>query len=135
MAAKVTPANVHDTKPVNEMVHSDMNKLYADKGYISKALSSELLEKGLTLVTNVRNNMKAKAMSLWDRAMLSRRFIIETINGQLKNISQIEHSRHSSVHGFMLNMIAGLIAYQLKDNKPQLNLTNAEFNAIAVMAR
>ncbi|MGI2166547.1 IS982 family transposase, partial [Shewanella oncorhynchi] len=35
---------------------------------------------------------------------------------------------------FMLNMIAGLIAYQLKDNKPQLNLTNAEFNAIAVMA-
>lgn len=43
--------------------------------------------------------------------MLSRRFIIETINDQLKNISQIEHSRHPSVHGFMLNMIAGLIAY------------------------
>lgn len=32
VAAKVTPANVHDTKPVNEMVYSDMNKLYADKG-------------------------------------------------------------------------------------------------------
>ena len=84
VAAKVTPANVHDTKPVNEMVHSDMNKLYADKGYISKALSSELLEKGLTLVTNVRNNMKAKAISLWGRAMLLRRFIIETINDHLK---------------------------------------------------
>ncbi|NLQ24941.1 IS982 family transposase [Shewanella sp. S-1] len=133
VAAKVTPANVHDTKPVNEMVHSDMNKLYADKGYISKALSSELLDKGVKLVTNVRKNMKAKAMLLWDRSMLSRRFIIETINDQLKNISQIEHSRHRSVHGFMLNMIAGLIAYQLKDNKPQLNLTNAEFNAITVM--
>lgn len=64
VAAKVTPANVHDTKPVKEMVHSDMNELYADKGYISKALSSELLEKGVTLVTNVRKNMKAKAMSL-----------------------------------------------------------------------
>lgn len=87
MAAKVTPANVHDTKPVNEMVHSDMNKLYADKGYISKALSSELLEKGLTLVTNVRNNMKAKAISLWGRAMLLRRFIIETINDQFKKTS------------------------------------------------
>ncbi|ABN63608.1 transposase IS982 family protein [Shewanella baltica OS117] len=134
VAAKVTPANIHDTKPVNEMVHSDMNKLYADKGYISKALSSELLEKGVKLVTNVRKNMKKKVMSLWGRAMLSRRFIIETINDQLKHISQIEHSRHRSVHGFMLNMIAGLIAYQLKDNKPQLNLTNAEFNAIAVMA-
>ncbi|MDR9768230.1 transposase [Shewanella baltica] len=36
--------------------------------------------------------------------MLSRRFIIETINDQLKNISQIEHSIHRSVHGFMLNI-------------------------------
>ncbi|MGL4733769.1 MAG: IS982 family transposase, partial [Enterovibrio sp.] len=47
---------------------------------------------------------------------------------------QIEHSRHRSVSGFMLNMIAGLIAYQLRDNKPQLNITNAEFDAIAVIA-
>ncbi|MGL4734682.1 MAG: IS982 family transposase, partial [Enterovibrio sp.] len=49
-------------------------------------------------------------------------------------ISQIEHSRHRSVSGFMLNMIAGLIAYQLRDNKPQLNITNAEFDAIAAIA-
>ena len=116
------------------MMHEGMDKLYADKGYISKALSSKLLEKGVKLVTNVRKNMKAKAISLWDRAMLSRRFIIETINDQLKNISQIEHSRHRSVHGFMLNLVAGLIAYQLKDNKPQLNITSAEFNALVVTA-
>ena len=111
---KINPVHISgidghdDTKPVADMAFSPMDKLYADKGYISKALSSDLLEKGITLVTNVRKNMKAKAISLWDRAMLSRRFIIETINDQLKNISQIEHSRHRSVHGFMLNMIAGL---------------------------
>ncbi len=93
------------------MVHSDMNKLYAYKGYVSKALSGELLEKGVKLVTNVRKNIKANAMSLKDRAMLSRRFIIETINDQLKNNSQIEHSRHRNAHSFMLNMIAG--AYSL----------------------
>jgi len=69
-------------------------KLYADKGYISKKLSASLKDKGVDLITTVRRNMKAKAMSLWDRAMLSRRFIIETINVQLKNISQVEHSRH-----------------------------------------
>ncbi|MGL5336991.1 MAG: IS982 family transposase, partial [Enterovibrio sp.] len=132
--ARITPANEHDTKPVNKMVRDGMDKLYGDKGYISGALANELLDKGVTLVTNVRNNMKAKAISLWDKAMLSRRFIIETINDQLKNISQIEHSRHRSVSGFMLNMIAGLIAYQLKENKPQLNITSAEFDAIAVMA-
>lgn len=72
VAAKITPANVHDTKPVADMVFSPMDKLYADKGSIGKALSSDLLEKGITLVTNVRKNMKAKAISLWDRAMLSR---------------------------------------------------------------
>ncbi|WP_387493652.1 transposase, partial [Photorhabdus sp. RM96S] len=33
----------------------------------------------------------------WDKIMLSKRFIIETINGQLKTISQIEHSRHRSI--------------------------------------
>jgi len=66
--------------------------------------------------------MKAKAMSLWDRAMLSRRFIIESINDQLKNISQIEHSRHRGPNGFILNLLAGLVAYCLKDNKPHLIL-------------
>jgi uncharacterized membrane protein YjjP (DUF1212 family) len=66
--------------------------------------------------------MKAKAISLWDRAMLSKRFIIETINDQLKNISQIEHSRHRSMHGFMLNLMGGLVAYCLKSSKPSLNI-------------
>jgi hypothetical protein len=59
---------------------------------------------------------------------------IETINDQLKNISQIEHSRNRSVHGFMLKMMEGLIAYQLKESKPQLNITDVDFNAISVMA-
>jgi hypothetical protein len=134
VAAKITAANMHDTQPVSGMVVNAMDRLYADKGYISKALASDLLEKGVTLVNNVRKNMKKKALSLWDRAILSRRFIIETINDQLKNISQIEHSRHRSVHGFMLNMIGGLIAYQLKESKPQLNITDVDFNAISVMA-
>lgn len=60
VAAKITPANTHDTQPVSEMVVSSMDKLYADKGYISKALASDLLEKGVTLVNNVRKNMKKR---------------------------------------------------------------------------
>jgi hypothetical protein len=78
--------------------------------------------------------MKARALFLWDSTMLSRRFIIETINNPLKNMSQIAHTRHRSMHGFMLNRIGGLIACQLKETKPQLNITNAEFGAIVVMA-
>jgi hypothetical protein len=76
--------------------------------------------------------MKAKAISLWDRAMLSRRNIIETINDQLKNISYIEHSMHRSMKSFMLNLLAGLVAYCLKENKPSLNLTDVELNYMVI---
>ncbi len=95
-------------------------------------MSGDLFDKGVELVTNVKKNMKAKLLSAWDRAMLSRRFIIETINDQLKNITQIENSRHRSVHGFMLNIIAGLIAYSLKENKPSLRITRKEFSMMTL---
>ena len=108
------------------------DKLYGDKSYLSKALAADLFEKGVTLVTTVRKNMKAKAISLWDRAMLSKRYIIETINDQLKNISYIEHSRHRSMNGFMLNLLAGLVAYCLKKNKPTFNLTDVERNSMVL---
>jgi len=132
VAAKVTTGNVHDTKPVEELAHNLPGKLYGDKGYLSKALEANLFDKGVELITTVRKNMKAKAMSLWDRAMLSKRFIIETINDQLKNISFIEHSRHRSMNGFTLNLMAGLVAYCLKENKPSLNISDVERNAMVV---
>lgn len=132
LAAKITPANVDDRTPVPELAKELSGKLYGDKGYISKALSGDLFDKGVELVTNVKKNMKAKLLSAWDRAMLSRRYIIETINDQLKNITQIEHSRHRSVHGFMLNIIAGLIAYSLKENKPSLRMSSEVFSMMIV---
>ena len=33
-------------------------------------------------------------MNLRDKVLLRKRAIIETVNDQLKNISQIEHTRH-----------------------------------------
>jgi IS5 family transposase len=132
VAAKITTGNVHDTQPVTELAQGLTDKLYGDKGYLSKALAANLIEKGVTLVTSVRKNMKAKAIYLWDRAMLSKRYIIETINDQLKNISYIEHSRHRSMNSFMLNLLAGLVAYCLKKNKPTLNLTDVERNSMVL---
>ena len=132
VAAKVTTGNVHDTQPVAELAQGLTDKLYGDKGYLSKALEANLFDKGVTLITTVRKNMKARAISLWDRILLSKRFIIETINDQLKNISFIEHSRHRSMKGFILNLMAGLVAYCLKENKPALNLTDVERNSIVI---
>lgn len=122
VAAKLTPANVDDRKPVKELSRRLSDRLYGDKGYISQALADDLAQEGITLITGQRYNMKAKELSFFDRAMLSKRFIIETINDQLKNISQIEHSRHRSLHGFMLNLLGGLIAYSHKEDKPALNI-------------
>jgi hypothetical protein len=73
VAAKVTTGNVHDTQPVRELAEGLTDKLYGDKGYLSKALEADLLDKGLRFITTVRKNMKAKAISLWYKAMLSRR--------------------------------------------------------------
>jgi len=130
VSLKLTKGNVDDRQPVPEMADSLFGKLYGDKGYISKALSGELLDKGVELITTIRKNMKKKFISLWDRAILKKRFIIETVNDQLKNISYIEHSRHRSIHGFMLNLLGGLIAYCLKNDKPSLDLTAQEFELL-----
>jgi hypothetical protein len=46
-----------------------------------------------------------------DRILIQKRAIVETVIDQLKNISQIEHSRHRSVANFMVNLLCGLIAY------------------------
>lgn len=61
-------------------------KLFADKGYIiSQKLFDFLFEDGIQLVTGLRVNMKNKLMPFYDRMMLRKRYIIETINDMLKN--------------------------------------------------
>ena len=132
LAVKVTPGNTDDRHPVPALTKHIEGALYGDKGYISRALEDALADKSLKLITTVRKNMKAKVHSLWDSILLKKRFIIETINDQLKNISHIEHSRHRSLHGFMINLTAGLIAYCLKPNKPALHLNSEEMHMMKV---
>ena len=119
----VTPGNTDDRRPVPKLVQQLFGKLFGDKGYLSKPLADQLMEDhALELVTKVRSNMKAKVMDELDKFFLRKRAIIETINDQLKNISQIEHTRHRSLVGFMINLLAGLIAYCHQPKKPSLNL-------------
>jgi transposase len=119
----LTPGNVDDRKPVPKMVRKLFGKLFADKGYISKTLRDELLRTfNVQLVTGIRSNMKNALMPLMDKLLLRKRAIIETIIDQLKNISQIEHSRHRSPANFLVNLICGLIAYCRQPKKPSLGL-------------
>ena len=122
LAFCLTPGNVDDRQPVPELVQGFFGKIFGDKGYISQALFELLFEAGIQLVTGIRKNMKNRLIPLLDKLLSRKRSIIETINDQLKNISQIEHSRHRSVTNFMVNMVAGLVAYTHQEKKPSLNL-------------
>lgn len=118
----VTQANVDDREPLkNEcFLKQIFGKLFGDKGYISEKLTQMLFVDGIQLITNIRNNMKNSLMTMADKILLRKRSIIETVNDELKNICQIEHSRHRSVTNFMTNMIAGIIAYGFLPKKPTL---------------
>ncbi len=109
-------------KTVPNMTKRVWGKLFGDKGYISQKLSELLGESNVQLITKVRKNMMNKFISFFDKLMLRKRAIIESINDQLKNISQIEHTRHRSVWNFYTNVIAGLIAYTYQEKKPNLQL-------------
>ncbi len=124
LSFKVTKGNTNDRVPVKELCKNIKGKLFGDKGYIGKKLFEELWESGVQLITNVKKNMKNKLIPLEDKLLLRKRFIIETINDQLKNISDIEHSRHRSPTNFMVNLIAGLISYTWKDKKPSITTRN-----------
>lgn len=90
----ISPGNTNERTPMPDICRNLTGKLYADKGYIGHKLTGKLKKSDVVLVTTVRKNMKIKVISAFDRAILSKRYIIETVNDQLKNISQIDHSRH-----------------------------------------
>ena len=108
LAFSLTPANVDDRKPVQELTKNLTGKLFGDRGYISQALFKQLFERGLQLVTKLKKNMKNKLMCLLDKILLRKRAIIESVNDYLKNICQIEHTRHRSPLNFPVNLLAGL---------------------------
>lgn len=126
LAATLTPGNVDDRKPVPALVRRLIGKLFGDKGYISAALFRELWEHGLQLITSLRSNMKNVLMPWMDKIMLRKRSLIETVNDQLKNITQVEHTRHRSVPNFMVNLVAGLLCYTHQPKKPTLRIPDRE---------
>jgi hypothetical protein len=70
--------------------------------------------------------MGNRLMLLADKLFLRQRAILETIHDQFKNISQIEHSRHRSWVNFLVNVVAGLIAYCHQPKKPSLRLASKQ---------
>lgn len=130
----ITQGNVDDREPLkNErFIKAIKGKLYGDKGYLSKELTNILFVDGLHLVTNIRNNMKNCLMELKDKIMLRKRSVIETVNDELKNMCQVEHSRHRSFGNFITNMLSGLIAYSFFPKKPAIKYETTNSTQVAL---
>jgi transposase len=123
LAFCLTPGHTDDRKPVPRLVRRLFGRLFGDKGDLSAPLAEHLfLAQGLRLITKLRKNMRNQLLEFSDRLLLRKRALIETIFDQLKNICQIEHSRHRSPRNFALHLLAGLIAYCRQPKKPSLDL-------------
>ncbi len=60
-------------------------------------------------------------MPLYDKIMLRKRSIIESVNDMLKNVAQLVHTRHRSAHNFLINLLAAMGAYCFFATKPKVN--------------
>lgn len=132
LAFQLTPGNIADVSIAETLSKGIFGKLFGDKGYVSAELTKRLLKQGLEMFTGIRSNMKQKMMRLRDKIILRKRAVIETVNDQLKNISQIEHTRHRSAGNFLINLLAGIAAYTHQPKKPSINL--AEQDRMLLMA-
>lgn len=119
----LTPGAVDDRRPVPGLARRLCDNMIGDKGYLSKALHTKLFRTfGVELSAPLRSNMTNMLMPLMDKILLRKRAIVEKIIDQIKNISQIEHSRHRSPVNFLVNLLCGLIAYCRQPKKPSLGL-------------
>lgn len=126
MAFCLTPGNTDDRHPVPNLF-SELNGLAAgDKGYISKTMAAKLAKAGIRFITKTRRNMKPVKRSSFEKFFLAKRAIVEAVIGQLKEICQIEHSRHRKPDNFLINVLAALAAYMFKPRKPSINLKSID---------
>lgn len=122
IAFDISTGNVDDRNPgvIERLTNRLKGKLFGDRGYLSKTLFQNLYSRGIQLFTKLKRNMKSTILSLQDKLLLNKRGLIETVNGQLKSLCQVEHTRHRSVHNFFVNTLAAIAAYSFLPNKPSI---------------
>lgn len=120
---QLTRGNVSDNNEnlLLRLCKDMFGKIYGDKGYLVKpSVFDKLFYDGVQLITKIKRNMKNKLMTIYDKIMLRKRSVIECVMDSLKNVCQAEHSRHRSLHGFIINVFAAIGAYHYLPKKPSI---------------
>ena len=99
---------------------------------VCKNLFQRLFVNGIQLITKLKSNMKGTLMSLSDKLLLRKRTIIETVNDELKNIAQVEHSRHRTFDNFIVNLLGAIAAYCCFPKKPRIYVTRTSDTQLAL---
>ena len=130
----LTSGNVDDRNwdVISHLTKELYGKVFADKGYISSTLFTNLYDKGITLVTKLKKNMKNKLMYIYDRVILRKRAVIESVNDFLKNTYRIENSRHRSRANFLVNIVSVIVAYSFIPKKPSIFIDNNDISSISL---
>lgn len=92
------------------------------QGICRQSLFQRLFVDGIQLITKLKSNMKGALMSVSDKLLIRKRAIIETVNDELKNIAQVEHSRHRCFDNFIVNLLDAIAAYCLFPKKPCIKM-------------
>ena len=126
VAIKMPRPSPDALKVGKEMMKDLAGKIYADKGYIGKKEFIQLLENGLILITGIRKNMKNRLLEMWDKILLKKRSLIESVYNVMKNTLHLEHSRHRSTTNAGIYYLTTLIAYCWKPSKPGIKFNQRE---------
>lgn len=93
-------------------------RLVADRGYIGRFM--QMYKKGITLIHGINKNMENKLMPLLDKWLLSKRGIIETVFGILKETFGLESSKNRSTIAYFSQIFSAISAYSFKPEKPRI---------------
>lgn len=85
-----------------------------------------LVHINISVFTDLTKNLYA------DKILLRKRALIETVNDELKNIAQIEHSRHRSFSNFIANSLSAIAAYCFFEKKPAIDVKFVNDGQLAI---
>jgi hypothetical protein len=115
----LSAGDVDDRKPVISMSKNLFGQIFGDRGYVSELIETCLKAFGISFFAKPKKNMK-KSMNPIQKTLLKKRCLIETVFGEIKRRTSIEHSRHRSIWNFFTNILSSLVSYNIAPNKPKI---------------